>query len=58
MLLLFIIDWATGDGWWFYWPLFGWGMGVALHALGVFVLDRAFGAEWEERKIDELVKRG
>lgn len=58
MTLLLIIDWATGDGWWFQWPLIGWGIAVALHALRVFVLDRVFGAKWEEQKVDELVRRG
>lgn len=58
MTLLFIIDLMTGAGWWFQWPLFGWGIGVALHALGVFGLDRAFGTDWEEKKVDKLLKRG
>jgi hypothetical protein len=57
MTLLFFIDLVTGDGWWFHWPLMGWGVGVAMHALGVFGLDRVFGAEWEKKKVDELMKR-
>jgi hypothetical protein len=57
MTLLFIINYITAGVWWFYWPLLGWGIGVALHALGVFGLDRVWGAEWEQRKIEELMKR-
>ncbi len=25
MALLLLIDFLTGGGWWFYWPLLGWG---------------------------------
>lgn len=30
---LFIIDVASGNGWWFYWPMIGWGIAVALHGV-------------------------
>ena len=36
---LFVINVLTGWGWWFYWPLLGWGIGLGIHALSVF----AFG---------------
>jgi heme/copper-type cytochrome/quinol oxidase subunit 1 len=60
---LFIINLAAGAahgaGWWFYWPLLGWGVGLAAHAVGVFGLRGWLGPEWEERKIKEqLSKRG
>ena len=29
---LFVVDVATGDGLWFFYPLGGWGIGLALHA--------------------------
>jgi 2TM domain len=58
MTLLFIINALSQGPWWFYWPLLGWGIGLALHALGVFGLDRFLGPEWEEKKIDEIMKRG
>ena len=36
-LLLFTVDVLTSpDSLWFYWPLMGWGIAVALHALRVF----------------------
>jgi 2TM domain-containing protein len=56
---LFVINLLTGGGWWFYWPLLGWGVGLGIHALSVF----AFGGrgpwdrDWEERKIRELMDR-
>ncbi|MFA1820925.1 2TM domain-containing protein [Virgibacillus oceani] len=45
---------------WFYYPLIGWGVGLAAHGLSVFS-SGFFGQEWEERKIKEYMdkdKRG
>lgn len=42
---------------WFFWPLVGWGVGVALHAMSVFNLMPFMGADWEERKIKELMDK-
>ena len=33
---LLLIDALTPGSWWFYWPLAGWGIGLAAHALTVF----------------------
>jgi hypothetical protein len=39
-LFLFAINFFSSFGrWWFVWPLFGWGIGLFFHGLGVFVLD-------------------
>ena len=57
MLLLIDIT-MSPDILWFYWPLLGWGIAVALHALRVFGAGGRFGAEWEERKINELMEQG
>ena len=58
-LLLCAINLLTSpDSLWFYWPLLGWGIAVALHALRVFSPGGRFGAEWEERKINELMEQG
>ena len=35
---------------WFFYPLFGWGIGFVIHAFMVF----ATGSDWEERKMQEL----
>ena len=46
---------------WFIWPLMGWGIGFAFHALSVFVfypgIGTGFGADWEERKIKEIMEK-
>lgn len=35
--VLFVINRLTSPGYfWFVWPLLGWGIGVALHAVSVF----------------------
>jgi len=57
-LFLFAIDYVSGpDEWWFFWPLLGWGIGLAVHGLNVFLGTRAFGADWEERKARELMQK-
>ncbi len=52
---LFIVDVITGPGWWFYWVMLAWGIGLAIHAYEVLVQNRFFGPDWEERKIRELM---
>jgi len=53
---LFLINMITSPGTlWFIWPLMGWGIAVALHALRVFAATP--GASWEEKKIAELMKK-
>ena len=55
---LFVINLLTGGGWWFYWPLLGWGIGLGIHALSVFTFGGGpFGRDWEERKTRELMDR-
>lgn len=48
---------SSPDTLWFYWPLLGWGIGVAIHAFTLILEGGILGSEWEERKIDELVQR-
>lgn len=53
-LMLFGVNLLTGGPWWFFWPLLGWGLGLALHAKGVFMAD----ADRDERKAEQrLAKR-
>lgn len=55
---LFCINMLTSPGvLWFYWPLFGWGIGIIVHALVVFGFGGLFGKEWEERKIEEIIEK-
>jgi hypothetical protein len=57
--LLFLIDITTSpDTLWFYWPLFGWGIGIVMHVVYVFGFGHWFGQDWEEKKIKEIMDRG
>nr|WP_314499154.1 2TM domain-containing protein [uncultured Chryseobacterium sp.] len=38
---------------WFFWPMLGWGIGLAAHGMGAF----AIGKNWEERKIREILEK-
>ena len=54
---LFLINFFTGRPWWFFWPALGWGIGLAFHAFSVHGVEALFGADWEERKMRELMER-
>jgi len=42
---------------WFWFPVFGWGIGLCIQAYRVFVHDGAFGRNWERKKIDEFMRK-
>ena len=42
---------------WFWFPVFGWGIGLSLHAYHVFINNSLLGRKWEERKIQEYIKK-
>jgi 2TM domain len=44
------------SGWWFQWPLLGWGIGLLVHGLLVFSPIHLFDRDWEERKIRERLE--
>jgi hypothetical protein len=53
-IALVVVNLLSSPGYfWFVWPLLGWGIGVALHALTVF--GGFWGRAWEERKIKEIL---
>jgi fatty acid desaturase len=55
---LFLINWATrgADGnWWFYWPLLGWGVALAIHLVVTFA--PVFSPDWAERRAERMVGR-
>ncbi len=56
-LMLVFIDLADGSGGldWFYFPLIAWGAGLLIHGFEVYILEGRFGAQWEERKMQELM---
>lgn len=41
---------------WFWFPVFGWGIGLAFHAISVFLDKGFFGRKWEEKKIREYMR--
>lgn len=55
---LFGINWFTrGDdgGWWFYWPLMGWGIGLIVHVL--VVAAPVFSSAWVDRRADRIMAK-
>jgi hypothetical protein len=52
----------SGEGvkWWRFWaiwPTLGWGIGLFFHAMSVLPAFARWGADWEERKVEELMAR-
>jgi len=41
---------------WFWFPMFGWALGLTIQAFRVFVNNGAFGRNWEKRKIEEFMR--
>jgi hypothetical protein len=53
----FSIDALTGSGsWWFYWPVLGVGIGVAIYGVVMLGAGGRFGAEWERRQVDRYLE--
>jgi hypothetical protein len=58
-LMWFTID-MLDDGTeslWFYWPMFGTGIAVAISGVALLGVGGLFGAEWEQREIDKYLRR-
>lgn len=55
--ILIAVNIANGPPWWAQWPFIGWGLGVLGHAIAVYARTPQRLASWEERKIEELIKR-
>lgn len=56
----FTLNVLTSPGnWWFYWPMMGWGIGVAIQYFKVFGFPGSgLGSpEWEERELEKEMKR-
>ena len=41
---------------WFWWPMFGWGIGILFHAYNVYVNDGVLGRNWEQKKIEQFMR--
>jgi polyferredoxin len=56
-VLWLAIDLLTGgDDLWFYWPILGAGVIVALIGIAMFGLGGLFGADWERRQVDRYLQ--
>ena len=42
---------------WSVWPLTGWGVAVLIHGAVVFLRGNVLGADWEKRKIAQIMER-
>lgn len=50
---LIFVNYQTAWGYkWFWFPMFGWGLGIVIQAFSVF----GYGSDWEEKKIREIMK--
>ena len=54
--LIFINYKTHWDFKWFWFPMFGWGIGIAIHAYKVYVGDGVLGRNWERRKIEQFMR--
>ena len=51
--VLIFINLKMGGFQWFWFPMFGWGMGLTFHAIETF----GYGKSWEEKKIQEILNK-
>lgn len=51
--LIFVNFYTQNNYYWFWWPLLGWGVGLASHAFQVF----GIGTSWQEKKIREIMDK-
>lgn len=51
--VLVFINLQSGGFQWFWFPMFGWGMGLSFHAIETF----GYGKSWEEKKIQEILNK-
>jgi transcriptional regulator with XRE-family HTH domain len=42
---------------WVYWVMFGWGIGLVVHALNVFEVFHFFSPDWEKRQIERRLRK-
>jgi len=59
-VFFFLVNYLSSPGvWWFYWPMLGWGIGVAMQYVKVFGLTSAgIGTpEWEKRQMEKEMER-
>ena len=59
--MLVAINISSGDAWrgnwWVQWPAMTWGVLVVLHGIVATGRIALFGKDWEERKVEELMRQ-
>ncbi|MFT4662188.1 MAG: two-component system LytT family sensor kinase [Patiriisocius sp.] len=54
--LIFVWNITNPNGFqWFWFPMFGWGLGLSFHAYKVFINDGMLGSAWEQRKLEQFM---
>ena len=57
-LMWFLIDMRDdSSSVWFYWPMLGTGIGVAITGIVLLGVGGLFGADWERREVDKYLRR-
>jgi hypothetical protein len=57
-LMWFAIDLLDDStSFWFYWPMLGTGIGVAITGVVLLGIGGLFGPEWERREVDKYLRR-
>ena len=49
---------TTPDHWWFYWPMIGWGLGLAAHASFIWMDGENIRDRLVEQELEKLRRRG
>lgn len=56
--IIIVVNLMTSPGYlYFWWCLFGWGFGLAMHGMKAFDFSPLFNKKWEERKIKEILEK-
>jgi 2TM domain len=57
-VMWFLIDLSDdSSSYWFYWPMLGSGIAVAITGIVLLGVGGLFGADWEQREIDKYLRR-
>jgi len=58
-MFLFINVVTDPGNWWFYWPMFGWGIGLIWHFVGVYGNEslKVDDEEWMQREYEKQLRR-
>lgn len=55
---LFILNYSTSPNYiWAWWVLFGWGIGLSIHALTAFEFFNMLSPDWEKKQIEKRLGR-